>query len=49
VYNGQGTRVLTQALTSADQAVDFSTLPTGVYLLKVNNGSQVLTQRVVKN
>jgi hypothetical protein len=49
VYNGQGTRVLTQALTSADQSVDFSTLPTGVYLLKVNNGSQVLTQRVVKN
>jgi hypothetical protein len=49
VYNGQGTRVLTQALTSADQLVDLSALPTGVYLLKVNNGSQVLTQRVVKN
>jgi hypothetical protein len=45
VYNGQGTSVLTQSLSNAEQMVDLSTLPIGVYLLKVNNG----TQRVVKN
>lgn len=49
VYNGQGTRVLTQALASTDQSIDLSALPTGVYLLKVNTGSQVITQRVIKN
>jgi hypothetical protein len=49
VYNSQGVRVLTQAVSNSAQQIDLGTLPTGVYLLQVNDGSKVLSQRVIKN
>ncbi|MGI4741353.1 MAG: choice-of-anchor J domain-containing protein [Janthinobacterium lividum] len=49
VYNSQGVLVLTQAVSGSAQQVDLGTLPTGVYLLRVNDGSKVLSQRVTKN
>jgi hypothetical protein len=49
VYNSQGVRVLTQAVSNSAQQIDLGTLPTGVYMLQVNDGGKVLSQRVTKN
>jgi hypothetical protein len=49
VYNSQGVRVLTQAVSNSAQEVNLGALPTGVYMLQVNDGGKVLSQRVTKN
>lgn len=48
VYNLLGGRVLTQHITTHLTLLDLSNQPNGVYFVRVIDGKEVLTRKVVK-
>jgi hypothetical protein len=48
VYNAQGVAVLSQELTRQEQVLDLRAVPAGVYLVRVQQGSQVTTKKIFK-
>jgi len=50
VYNVLGEQVLTETLRSAQgyNAIDLSSQPNGIYLLKINEGNTFFTKKIIK-
>jgi autotransporter-associated beta strand protein len=48
VYNTQGVVVLAKELTRQEQVLDLRAMPAGVYLVRVQQGSQVTTKKIFK-
>ncbi|WP_324680705.1 DUF4979 domain-containing protein [Hymenobacter sp. GOD-10R] len=48
VYSLVGSKVLSQRLTANAQTIDLSQVPAGVYLLRLTNGQQTLTRKIVR-
>ena len=49
VVNAAGVTVHTQKLASPDETVNLAHLPSGVYLLMLDNGTQKVVMRMIKN
>jgi endonuclease I/chitodextrinase len=49
VYTILGKQVLTAAVTKSKNSIDISKLSTGMYLLKINSGTQFITKKLIKN
>ncbi|MDB5272802.1 MAG: Ricin lectin [Chitinophagaceae bacterium] len=48
VYNSQGAEVLPSSSIASTQSIDISSLAAGMYLVKIQTGSDVITRQVVK-
>jgi len=48
VFNLNGAEVLSQRLTDAHQTVSFSRLPSGFYVVHVQNGTQLTRRKIIK-
>ncbi|MEP6674099.1 MAG: M4 family metallopeptidase [Ferruginibacter sp.] len=48
ISDDKGTVVLTQSIVNNPQSVNVAKLPNGVYLIKVNNGGNIITSKFVK-
>lgn len=48
VYNLLGSKVLTQQLTQSLTVLDLSNQPNGLYFVKVSDGNEVITRKVIK-
>ncbi|MEN9908616.1 MAG: hypothetical protein RLZZ540_1765 [Bacteroidota bacterium] len=48
LYNSIGMKVLSQTLKSTSEVMSLDTLPSGIYLLKINNGNETTVKNIIK-
>ncbi len=49
IFNIEGKLLLNKSINSEVELVDISTLPVGIYLVKITNNDQIFTERLIKN
>ncbi len=48
IYSAMGAMVYSTMLTAGQNGIDLSAISNGIYLVKVYNGTEVLSQKIIK-
>jgi hypothetical protein len=49
LYNTEGKLIEKQSLYNSTSTIDLSGFPAGMYLVKVDTGTEILTEKIIKN